>query len=291
MDTKMGKITNDQERRLEIQKRIKKREQFLEKIYDESQGSTTTPVSLKQLSKDMGLPLNQTVELFGYYKDKGFLNSYGNEKAVFTQQGIDFFEKQKTAINMNSQFQTMSDHKYGVFISHIHENEPVAQKLKEYFYAIFNNEVDIFISGDPHNIPAGQDWFATIIEGIRKCDCMIILCSPKAVERHWIHFEAGAAAVLSCKIIPLCFAGLNPGMLPSPLDHIRTQAIDCSDPDKLKQHFDILINSIAGSIGGNVNITDVVQSEFYKALLQAYQEQLQQSRGRIIYQLEDDYQI
>ena len=65
-------MVDEQERKNEIQKRIKNRELFLEKIYDRSQGSTAKPVSLKEISKEMSLPLDQIVEYYGYYKDKGF---------------------------------------------------------------------------------------------------------------------------------------------------------------------------------------------------------------------------
>jgi hypothetical protein len=287
-------MVEEQQRKIEIQRRIKNRELFLKRIYDESKGSTSIPVSLKKISEEMALSLDQVVDYFRYYKDKGLLKSWGNEKTVLTQMGIDFFENQKVVISPDFSVQTMPGHRYCIFISHIHENESVAQKLKEFFKAQFGNEVDVFVSGDPQNIPAGQNWFATIIEGIRNCNTMIILCSPQSVERKWIYFDAGAAAILGRKIIPLCFGGLNPGMLPSPLDQIQKQAIDGHDAGKLQQYFEILIKEIAGQTNENRPILNVLKSEFNQELRQSYlrnQEQLLKNRGRVIYKIEDDTQI
>ena len=40
--------------------------------------------------------------------------------------------------------------------------------------------------------------------------------------------------LLDKKIVPLCFAGLSAGALPSPLNYIRRQAIDSDDADTIK---------------------------------------------------------
>ena len=91
---------------------------------------------------------------------------------------------------------------FNIFISHIHENEAVANKLKDYFKGLFGEKIEVFIAGDPKNIHAGQDFFTTIIEGIKQCDCMIILCSPDSVKRYYIYFEAGGAAIREKEIDP-----------------------------------------------------------------------------------------
>jgi hypothetical protein len=155
---------------------------------------------------------------------------------------------------------------FNIFISHIHENEVIANKLKDYFIDLFGEKIDVFISGDPKNIHAGQDFFTTIIEGIRRCDCMIILCSPDSVKRHYIYFEVGGAAILEREIIPLCFEGQNPGDLPKPLDHLRRQAIDCEERKKLEEHFKILLQTIASKISVPVPTTSIIDSEFYQLI-------------------------
>ena len=202
-------------------------------------------------------------------------------------------------IEQNSPQSTLSNEKteqkkYSIFISHIHENEAVAKKLKKFFENLFGEKIDGFISGDPKNISAGQDFFTTIIDGIKRCDCMIILCSPDSVKRYYIYFEAGAAAILDKKIIPLCFAGQSPGALPTPLDHIRKQAIDSDDAEKLQQHFEILVKEIAKHTTGNGPVFDVLRSDFYQELQFAHprnQRPPQVPPGRTVYIMKDDYEI
>ena len=81
---------------------------------------------------------------------------------------------------------------------------------------------------------------------------MIILCTPDSVKRNWIHFEAGAAVVLDRKVGPLCFAGLNAGALPTPLNYICSQAIDSGDAEKFRKYFQGLLKEIGEKIGGDI---------------------------------------
>jgi hypothetical protein len=156
---------------------------------------------------------------------------------------------------------------FHIFISHIHENEAVANKLKDYFIDIFGDKIEVFIAGDPKNIHAGQDFFTSIIEGIKKCDCMIILCSPDSVKRYYIYFEVGGATIRETEIIPLCLEGQNPGDLPAPLDHLRKQAIDCGEKKKLEEHFKIILQTIASKINVSVPNKSIIESEFYQLIV------------------------
>ena len=220
-----------------------------------------------KLGEHLGMKTAETNTVHNVIEGKGLhsLECNGDELinlCIPTRKKIDRRRSiRETAVSWNSKREP-----YNVFISHIHENETVAKRLKDYLISIFSDRVSVFISGDPENIPPGQDWFATIIDGIRKCDCMIILCSHESVERKWIHFEAGAATALGKKTVPLCFAGLSAGALPSPLNYIRAQAIDSDDADRLKQHFEILTKEIAEYLQADLPILDVLQSEFYHEL-------------------------
>ena len=68
------------------------------------------------------------------------------------------------------------------------------------------------------------------------------------------------------KLIPLCLEGQNPGDLPTPLDHLRRQAIDCGEKKKLEEHFKILLKTIASKINVPVPINSILDSDFYQLI-------------------------
>lgn len=243
--------------------------EFIKALDDETreEGAIKFGYDLIQLGGHFGFTDQQTINLIGIFLGKGYIR-YTSDSSHFvvTQLGRQII---KTDLPRQGQIlENDTEKKYSIFISHIHQNEAVAKKLKEFLTSIFSDEISVFISGDPENIAPGQDWFATIIDGIRQCDCMIILCSPDSVERKWIHFEAGAATILDRKIIPICFACLTPGALPSPLNFIRSQAIESDDPEKLRQHFEILVKEIADKIEVDNPVANILETEFYQALQQ-----------------------
>jgi hypothetical protein len=155
---------------------------------------------------------------------------------------------------------------FSIFISRIDEDREIADKLKEFIVTIFPQKVDVFVASDPLNIAFADDWFDTIKKGIKKCDLMILLCTPDSVRRPWINFEAGAAIILERKIGPICFSGQGAGSLPSPLTYIRSQAIDCSDEHVFQKHFEQLFERIANKIDGNLPKFNVLESEFYQLI-------------------------
>lgn len=156
--------------------------------------------------------------------------------------------------------------KFSIFISRIDEHKEIAEKLKEYFQQIFPDRVDIFVANDPYSISFSDDWFVKIKTGIKTCDLMIILCTPDSVKRPWINFEAGAATILGKKIGPICFGGLNPSNLPSPLSFIRPHAINCSDRQNFKKHFDKMIDTISQEINLSPHTANVIETDFFKLI-------------------------
>lgn len=95
---------------------------------------------------------------------------------------------------------------------------------------------------------------------------MIILSTPESLKRPWINFEAGAANILNKQIGPICFNGQRPGSLPSPLNYVRPQAIDCHNDEDFNKHFENLIRLIAIEIGVSYPTVELVGSEFYQSI-------------------------
>jgi hypothetical protein len=104
-----------------------------------------------------------------------------------------------------------------IFISHITEDAAVATRLKQQLLEDFLRQFTVFQSSDTESIAAGEIWFSSISKAIRDSSLFIILCSPIAITRPWVNFEAGAAWMQDLPLIPTCFDGLRPRGLPMPL--------------------------------------------------------------------------
>jgi hypothetical protein len=152
---------------------------------------------------------------------------------------------------------------YSIFISRIEEDRETADKLKVLLEEAFPKKINIFVA---NSIPFSEDWYNEIIIGIENCDLMIIFCTPNSVNRPWINFEAGAAAIRRKNIGPICFNGQPVSDLPSPLKYLRSQGIDCSDDDIFQRQFKKFIEGIASKIGIPVPTIDLTKSEFYQMI-------------------------
>jgi TIR domain len=114
-----------------------------------------------------------------------------------------------------------------IFISHITEEAGVAARLKLRVTEDFPDQVKIFLSSDTESIAAGEEWLSSVSAAIRNSSIFIVLCSPVAITRPWVNFEAGAAWMQDIPLIPACFAGLRPRDLPMPLS--TRQGLELND--------------------------------------------------------------
>ena len=130
-----------------------------------------------------------------------------------------------------------------IFISHITEDAAVATRLKLQLMEDFLDQFTVFQSSDTESIAAGENWFSSISKAIRGSSLFIILCSPIAITRPWVNFEAGAAWMRDLPLIPACFEGLRPRDLPMPLS--AYQGLELNDVQGLQR----LYGRIAATLG------------------------------------------
>jgi hypothetical protein len=130
-----------------------------------------------------------------------------------------------------------------VFISHITEEAKVAARLKLRMTEDFLEQLTVFLSSDTESIAAGEEWFSSVSEALRNSSIFVVLCSPIAISRPWVNFEAGAAWIREIPVIPMCFGGLQPRDLPMPLS--ARQGLELNDAQGLKR----LYTRIAQSLG------------------------------------------
>jgi hypothetical protein len=105
-----------------------------------------------------------------------------------------------------------------IFISHVHEEGAVSMALTEYLRAC---QLASFLSSDSWQIMAGERWFDRIVKELDDAATVILMLTPKSVNRPWISFEAGWAWAKATPTIPVCFGGLDKGSLPRPYSDIQ----------------------------------------------------------------------
>jgi hypothetical protein len=116
-----------------------------------------------------------------------------------------------------------------IFISHIHEEAPLAIALKKWLESSFPGRLDVFVSSDREDIPPGSKWLEEIDRALRDSLICIVLCSPASVTRPWISFETGSAWQKQIPVLPVCHSGQDKNKLPAPLSYL--QSLDLLSPD------------------------------------------------------------
>jgi hypothetical protein len=106
-----------------------------------------------------------------------------------------------------------------IFVSHIHEEGPLAAVIKTEIEDAFGERVAVFVSSNPGDNPGGGNWLERIAGELRdEQTCMLIaLVSPTSISEPWISLELGAAWILNRAVFPLCHSGQEIGKLPRPL--------------------------------------------------------------------------
>lgn len=125
------------------------------------------------------------------------------------------------------------DAKRLVFVSHISEDEVVAEWLKTTLNRDFLRLLEVFVSSDTESIEVGTPWFDSVRKALAEARVLVVLCSEASVRKPWINFEVGAAWIIDKPIIPLCHSGLKPAALPMPLS--LRQGIELSDPEGIRR--------------------------------------------------------
>lgn len=240
--------------------------EFLKALNAESEGDELElGYYVIKLGEQLGFSTRETTQILTFLLKQGYIRNTGHDKFItISQLGKKFIESitpQKMPSDNGS-----SLGKFSIFISRINEHKEISKKLKELLESHFGEKIQVFDADDPNCIPFSADWFTTIKEGIQSCNLMIILCSPLSVKRPWINFEAGAATILGKSIGPICFAGQTAGNLPSPLNYIRSQAVDLTDHEKFKQYFDGLLNGVAHELKTETPNLNVLETDFFKLL-------------------------
>lgn len=126
-----------------------------------------------------------------------------------------------------------------IFISHINEEEKIANILKEWLESTFSGHCSVFVSSNIEDLPPGVKWLDQIDKALSETAILLIICSPKSLSRPWINFEAGCGWIKRIPVVPLCHSGIKKSNLPQPLAML--QGLDIESESFTND----LINSVA----------------------------------------------
>jgi len=102
-----------------------------------------------------------------------------------------------------------------IFVSHAVEDRDEVVALVDRLSATLP-DCSFFVSSSG-GIKPGEEWWKSIEHHLRDAVAVIIVLSPRSLDRPWLYFEGGAAWAMQKPIIPVLIDGLSARAIPYPL--------------------------------------------------------------------------
>jgi tetratricopeptide (TPR) repeat protein len=149
----------------------------------------------------------------------------------------------------------------GIFISHTHSDQPLANAINELIKALFGQNFPVNYSSKKElegGIAPGDDWFRWIVTQVREVDTAFILLTPSSIQKPWVIWEAGAVAGAAFatesaeqrRVYPISY-GVTGTQVPSPF--ARTQLISGTDPNDVLK----LVDDLFERFGKNLSPIEI----------------------------------
>ena len=113
-----------------------------------------------------------------------------------------------------------------IFISHVRADARLAAALQRFLQQELETD-DIFLSSNPWQIYAGEDWLRRLTDELRSASVVVLMLSTNSLREPWVNFEAGGAWLAGKVVIPICFGGVSKENLPKPYSNL--QALNLRD--------------------------------------------------------------
>ena len=107
-----------------------------------------------------------------------------------------------------------------IFLSHDHDDKEIANEIANTIDRITLGQIKVWFSSD--NSPFGGMkpgvWFDQLRERLSQSDAILVLLTPKSIDKKWLYFESGyGASIPSCEVIPLAVGIKDFNGIPFPL--------------------------------------------------------------------------
>lgn len=120
-----------------------------------------------------------------------------------------------------------------LFISHVHEDELIAKRIKNWLDEKLAKSINIFVSSDKSDsLKGGSDWWDEIRLMLSQAKCIIVLITKRSLNRNWIYFEIGGGYFQKKKLLPLLI-NVNKTDIKSPLNQITYLEVDKEEDFKI----------------------------------------------------------
>ena len=149
------------------------------------------------------------------------------------------------------------------FIGHATQEAGIGLILQEYIENSFENLSQCYLSRT--DLLLGDRIADEILDVLANTRLHFVIFSPKSIQRHWLHLEAGAALVRRVPIVGVTHSGLTPADLPDPYRSYLAAEID--SPDGVKR----LVQTLAQR-SHVPPPTDIVVSRLFRRLHAACQD-------------------
>jgi tetratricopeptide (TPR) repeat protein len=136
----------------------------------------------------------------------------------------------------------------GIFVSHTHGDQVLADALAALIGALFGDRVPVNYSTKKEldgGIAPGEDWFGWIVAQVREAEAAFILLTPASIQKPWVVWEAGAVAGAAfatsadkARVFPITF-GIKASDVPTPF--ARTQLVAGTDESDMVKLIDGLV--------------------------------------------------
>jgi hypothetical protein len=129
-----------------------------------------------------------------------------------------------------------------ILVGYVSEEEKIAVGLKAWIETAFASQCDAVLSCDQLNVPAGSKWFEEIDHALDASKVVLIICSPRSIQKPWISFHACWATTKKIPVIAVCISGFEKGPLPFPLSEF--QRIDLSQSNAFQRLSEIIAKEL-----------------------------------------------
>jgi hypothetical protein len=99
---------------------------------------------------------------------------------------------------------------YDVFLSYSSASQPWVRKFSD---ALTASGITTWF--DAHDILPGERWRDQIERALRQSRVLIMVLTPKSVQRPWTFFELGAALADGKRIVPVLSEDVDPADIPA----------------------------------------------------------------------------
>lgn len=97
-----------------------------------------------------------------------------------------------------------------IFISHSSYDKEIVKIFSELIKKVSLSQIHIWFSNDSDTeggFWAGDNWFDSIIDHIKRSQVVITFITPNSNNQPWILYESGYAAALeNCTLVPVKFS-------------------------------------------------------------------------------------